>query len=302
MRGVAPQRRARSPRRWRFPPAWPSLASAIGLLRPAAARLGEFAGRTLAAVEQDWLGGRDALPGAASWRPDEAHRWCHRCGGSVGPGERRSPCGACPPRAAAEAIIRLGAYESPLREWVLSAKYAADDLAAERLGRLLARQIEACREVDRIRTVVAAVPMPPLRRWQRRIDHAGVIADAVASVLDLPRVHPLRQRGGPPRSGQDRAERRRSRIRPRVPAGGGGRSMLEGLAVILVDDVLTTGATVRESSRWLRWMGAERVVAAVAAVTPAAGQRAPLAIAENRIGDGGEGRAGDDLGKVFNRA
>ncbi len=78
--------------------------------------------------------------------------------------------------------------------------------------------------------------------------------------------------------------------------------MLEGLAVILVDDVLTTGATVRESSRWLRWMGAERVVAAVAAVTPAAGQRAPLAIAENRIGDGGEGRAGDDLGKVFNRA
>lgn len=78
--------------------------------------------------------------------------------------------------------------------------------------------------------------------------------------------------------------------------------MLEGLAVILVDDVLTTGATMRESSRWLRWMGAEQVVAAVAAVTPAEGQRRPVSDSGGDRREAPAGAAGEELGKVFNRA
>lgn len=258
--------------------------------------------RLLAAVEADWLCSREVLPGAEAWQPDPLDRWCHRCGASVGPGERRSPCAICPRRPLADAVVRLGPYEPPLREWVLAAKYGMDDLAAERLGELLAAQIRRCGRVDEVRTVVAAVPMPLWRRVHRGIDHAAVIAAAAAGALRIPLVRPLRQRSGPPRSGQDRSERRRARVRPRLLAGSGGRSELEGLAVILVDDVLTTGATLREAGRWLRWMGAESVIAAVAAVTPAEGQRGRPADPVDEPPPRDLEAAGDDLGKVFKGA
>lgn len=258
--------------------------------------------RVLAAVEADWLCGREVLPGGEAWQPDPLDGWCHRCGASVGPGERRSPCAACPRRPLADAVVRLGPYEPPLREWVLAAKYGMDDLAAERLGELLAAQIRRCGRIDEIRTVVAAVPMPLWRRVHRGIDHAAVIAAAVAGALRVPLVRPLRQRSGPPRSGQDRSARRRARVRPRLSAERGGRSRLEGLAVILVDDVLTTGATLREAGRWLRWMGAESVVAAIAAVTPTEGQRGRPACPGDGPQTGDLATPGDDLGKVFKGA
>jgi predicted amidophosphoribosyltransferase len=44
--------------------------------------------------------------------------------------------------------------------------------------------------------------------------------------------------------------------------------------VLLVDDVLTTGTTIREASRLLRSLGADAIEAAVVAVTPAAGRNA----------------------------
>jgi hypothetical protein len=65
---------------------------------------------------------------------------------------------------------------------------------------------------------------------------------------------------------------------------------------------LTTGATLREAGRWLRWMGAESVIAAVAAVTPTEGQRSRPADPLDGWPPRDPEAAGDDLGKVFKGA
>jgi predicted amidophosphoribosyltransferase len=119
---------------------------------------------------------------------------------------------------------------------------------------LIAERISWLAPAHLLSGTVVPVPTPPGRLRRRGFDPAGEIAAALAERIDAPLEPCLFRRDGGRQVGRRRGERL-----ARAPHVG-----IRGtapLSVLLVDDVLTTGATLTACSRALRGAGARRVVA-----------------------------------------
>ena len=166
-----------------------------------------------------------------------------------------SPCPPGLPRTAA-----AGPYAAVLRSALLAHKERGRLALAEPLGALLAGA------VDRLGAgPVVLVPVPSARAAvrQRGHDHALRLAAAAAARSGL-RAAPLLQpaRRVADQSGLDAAERA-ANLQGALQA----RHPLDGLPVVVVDDVMTTGATLVEAARALREGGAAVRGCAVVAAT-----------------------------------
>ncbi len=175
------------------------------------------------------------------------------------------PCLACratpPPWRAATSV---GPYRGALRDLVLLLKGRGWDELAAPLGSLLA---DAYRQAGWPGAdAVASVPMRWLRRVRRGFDQAELLGQAVARELRLPFVRALRRRAGGAQVGRGRSERLRltaAAFPARRPVAG---------RLLLVDDVLTTGATAASCARALRAAGASDVYVLTVARTPQPGR------------------------------
>lgn len=165
-------------------------------------------------------------------------------------------CGACardtPLYDRARAAVR---YDDASRALVLAFKHGDKLQLAPALGRFMRR---AGAELIGGCDVIAPVPLHWTRLFARRYNQAAVLAHALAAdggppveadLLQRRRATPSQGRGG-------RAERRRN-VRGAF-ALKRGHSVV-GRRVLLVDDVLTTGATVTECARVLLDSGAAAV-------------------------------------------
>ncbi len=280
----------------------PGRASDAARRRPE--RRAEAAGAVAAwdAFESAWLG-REASR-LEGWRPDGPGAWCPRCGGDVGPYEADGDgCRACRgSRPAFERVIRLGAYEGQLRQAVLAAKFSADRAAGEELGFLLGRRlVEAAGQigVEAARVVVTPVPTTWRRRvaLNRGVDHTLTLARAVCRASGARLVRGLLGTHRPRQatlgaSARAMNVRRRFWWRAGWPAGSAGAGVGRGVQlVVVVDDVMTTGATMRAATRAVRVGARGRSAAAgvaiwalVAGVTPRAGARSGV----GTVGIGGD--------------
>jgi len=172
-------------------------------------------------------------------------------------------CGRClakPPPF--DATIAAWRYAFPADRLLQAFKYAGMLALAEPLAEALADAL-ATRDARRP-DVVIAVPLSQRRQRERGFNHAHEIARRLAMRLQLPLGHALaRTRDAPPQAGLTLRERARNLH----DAFEASRSV-SGRAVAIVDDVMTTGATLRAASRALRAAGAARIDAWVVARTP----------------------------------
>jgi predicted amidophosphoribosyltransferase len=119
---------------------------------------------------------------------------------------------------------------------------------------LMADRIQWLAPAHMLSGAIVPVPPAPSRLRRRGFDPAGELAAALAERLGAPLEACLARRGGRRQVGRRRAERLGQPPRIHV-AGTVPRS------VLLVDDVLTTGATMSACAQALRAAGAARVVA-----------------------------------------
>ena len=156
-------------------------------------------------------------------------------------------------------------YEGPVRRLVHGLKFNDMDYLASPLGRRMVRRLGPLLFAERPDLIVP-VPLHFWRRYRRGYNQAERLARAIArlTLLPLDTRALRRRRAGRRQLGLTRRERLRSlsgcfRARP-------GRAA--GRTVLLVDDVVTTGATLEACARALLAAGARRVVGCVLARTP----------------------------------
>jgi ComF family protein len=145
-------------------------------------------------------------------------------------------------------------YDFPLIEFIGRGKLGGEPGLMRLLGRLMATRPAVA--PDRF-DAICAVPLPYWRSVSRGFNQAREIARPLAAQLGLPLLETLvRDGGGPTQRGLGRAARLRN------PSGRfRGLPSVAGKRLLLIDDVLTTGTTLREAARVLRAAGAETVVA-----------------------------------------
>ena len=188
--------------------------------------------------------------------------WCRRCG--VPMKRNRDGCDHCPPVPIASARAPF-LFDGPVRRAVHRLKFAGWRPVADALGRAMTEVLDADVEL------VTWVPVSDRRRAARGYDQALALAEVVSGRRDLPLGRLLRRIADPPVS-----QARRGGAERRVAMRGSFE--VEGdvpRRVLLVDDVLTTGATAGACAEQLVAAGA-REVALLTAARAASGAMADL--------------------------
>jgi ComF family protein len=185
--------------------------------------------------------------------------YCQGCGRSTGPYELvEGECFDCrsKPRPFA-GVIRVGPHAGVLRRLILRMKYERQVWLADGLGRLL---VAAAQRAGRWAGVEAVIPVPChwTRPWLVGSDHTHILAEAVERWGGPPLAPALRRtRWCRPQVGLSQEQRARN---IRDSFGVRRHARLAGRTVALLDDVSTTGQTLRECTRVLRASGVKQVI------------------------------------------
>jgi predicted amidophosphoribosyltransferase len=162
------------------------------------------------------------------------------------------PRGTEPVEGGALRVWAPVAYEGPGRDLVRALKFRGARSVAEQMSAIVA----ACAPDGLLRGALVPVPLHPMRLRRRGFNQARVLAAAIAKRTGLEVSDCLRRQGpGPPQVGRARGARLAGpagtvEARGRVPPGA-----------LLVDDVVTTGATLAACAAALRQAGTKEVAA-----------------------------------------
>jgi ComF family protein len=192
---------------------------------------------------------------------------CPRCALPIGPfADLHGGCAACRGQSLGfDAALALGLYEHVIRDLCLRLKEEHQAWLAPWLVGLLSEARGCDFAVLPPDTWVVPVPLHWWRRLSRGYNQAEALAHHLARQLHLPLHLPLQRVRATDRlahlGATDRRQAMRSAFRAHRESG------LKGRTVLLVDDILTSGATAGSAARALKQAGARRIVVAVLART-----------------------------------
>jgi ComF family protein len=200
---------------------------------------------------------------------------CRRCGLPFEYGDSSLECGRClasPPRY--DRLRAAVAYGEVARRVALKLKYGGKPGIAETLARFMERHLEAAAGAGS--PLLVPVPLHRWRIWKRGYNQAALIAGALSRRSGVPAAADLlrRTRATVPLKGLGRRERALA-VRGAFEAAPAARDRLEGRAIVLVDDVFTSGATAGACASALKRAGAASVGLLCWARVVAAGDHGP---------------------------
>jgi ComF family protein len=153
--------------------------------------------------------------------------------------------------------VAVGAYyDGPVKELILGLKFNRRSSGASAAADLALRTLPYAWRVD----LVTSVPIAPARYRQRGYNQSELIARRVAAQMRLPYYPLLGRASSTHQLGLDR----RSRLE-QVRGAFYLERACQGRRVLVVDDVITTGATLSEAAGVLDAAGAERIWAVAVA-------------------------------------
>lgn len=183
--------------------------------------------------------------------PLEEDQVCKACG--------RSWCTCAVSRGRETTVYSFAPYTDWLRQAIISFKYEGEWARKDHLGLLLVPTLESLQPTD----LLVAVPLHERRERDRGYNQARLLAAVASASLGTPVIDALVRSRDTPRQVHLTGSDRRINVVSAFEAIGG----LEGAHVVLIDDVVTTGATIDACADALRHGGA----ASVRAVTLAYG-------------------------------
>jgi ComF family protein len=184
---------------------------------------------------------------------------CKLCGHpfdyDLGPEALCGPCHADPPPFdRARAVM---AYGTVARTIALRLKYGRRTGHAQLIAQHMMRHLGG---LDSKALLFVPVPLHRWRLWSRGFNQAALIASALADISGGKAMNEalVRTRRTPPLR-QMSPRKRRNIVRNVFALGKGQKARIDGLHVVLIDDVWTTGATASACAKVLRKAGAAQV-------------------------------------------
>lgn len=213
------------------------------------------------------LGGHDVLLCSTCQARLGPESWngCPRCAAiGTGDGGAKGRCGLCRKYPLKFGVaITLGSYQKELRDVVLRMKRRESEPLSAAMGRLLAiRRAGLLSSLDA--DLILPVPMYWARKLARGTNSPEIVAGRLADGMRIPVSYRILRR------------KRNTLPQKDLPTGQRFRNVrgafavrrnhdLQGARVVLVDDILTTGATCSEAAGVLKKAGAAMVAAVVIA-------------------------------------
>jgi ComF family protein len=191
---------------------------------------------------------------------------CSRCSSSVGPHlVLPDGCPDCRDKSFAfVGTFRMAPYEGALRDVIVRMKQWTGEDLAEVLGAVWAKRM-----ADRLRVVqpdaIVPIPLHWTRRWKRGFNVTEILAQSLGREIGVP-CWPRALRRVKATSQQSllsNSTARRENVKHAFQSGAG--SSFQGKTLVLVDDVMTTGATANEAARALRTCKPKAIYVAVLA-------------------------------------
>lgn len=198
---------------------------------------------------------------AVHWVTDP---FCARCGDPIeGVAAKSFTCSLCVQSEPAFDLARSAVrYRGPIRSLLHQFKYAEGTHLAADLGRLLAACVETHYD-PALFDLMAFVPLYHRRERERSYNQARLLAEQLGRRFDRPVLRGIRRV-------RDTGTQTRLHMAGRAENVKGAFVVTEpgwvkGKTILLIDDVMTTGATLREAASALKKAGAWRVMAATVA-------------------------------------
>jgi ComF family protein len=185
---------------------------------------------------------------------------CFNCS-SLSP--RGHTCSKCHHDGAPRFVWMTTDYEATAKNLIQKFKFGHQRAAADPIANLMVDNFLSFNsDADILKADYLVVPVPTAssRARERGFDHAALLSQLIAHKLKLQKTNALRRIGQNRQVGVSRAQRIKQAQDQYLTVGS---QAVYGRNILLIDDVVTTGATLKSAAKTLRKAGARRVDALV---------------------------------------